>query len=301
MSPPAYDRLHDNSMCPHQHPRDDSSLTDRLSTHVGDESRLLDRARRASTPSELVVAPVQLHQRNLQRRLREAARPQGGFAFTDPESIGRSVAREAGGTTRSLDRIDRLALLGSRSPSESPASPDDSGPSSGDADARPTFRERLGTGGDTGARHVEQVRSTIESMTNFHPDRIGALRAAARDRRPPVDADAAALVDAAVDAERALRDRARGAVSRVDVLRRATRDVDRTGGAAWTAAYPDIERVSIVGVSTLSAPYVDLVCAVLATTTVDVELHLRPGTGPFLDERLPALLAVDGPGREVFA
>ncbi|WP_241686082.1 hypothetical protein [Halorubrum amylolyticum] len=272
-------------MCPPQRALDDLPGTERLTTRIAEESRLLDRAERAASASELVLAPVQLHHRNLQRRLREAARPQGAFEFTDPESVGRTVVAAADGSTAALDRVDRLSLLRSLARDG--------------ADLPAALRSLLVGGGDAGARRAERVRSEIESLTNHHPVRVEALRDAATGLDAPIDGDAARLVDGALRAEAALRDRGRAAVSTTALLRRATRRIDRSGGDAWDAAFPEAERVSIVGVGALSAPYVDLVSALLASTAVAVEIHFRPGTGAFLDARLPELLSVPDPGREV--
>lgn len=293
-------------MSPHQHAADRELLAP-LTTYVGDEERLLDRARRTASPSELVIAPVQLHQRNLQRRLRETAEPRDAFDFVDPESVGERILsstdrtdgtlsethgiHETHGTHVALDRIDRLSLLRSLV---------DSG-STGGSELPPAVRELGVDGRESGEQHVEQVRSEVESMTNFHPARVDALRNATSDVRAPIDDEADSLVDGGIAIETALRERTSKAVSKADLLRRATRYVDGTDGTAWQAAFPEIDRVSFVGVSSVSAPYVDLLHAMLAATDVSVEIHLRPGTGAFLDDRLPELLAIDGPGQEVFA
>lgn len=291
----AYDRSLTRPMSSHRTADDDRELLTSLTTHVGDEERLLDRAERTSSPSELVIAPVQLHRRNLQRRLREAADPRDAFEFTDPESAAEAVLARTDGTHVALDRVDRLSLL--RSPTDpggiaaSELSPAVQGV---DVDGR-AVDDRT-----RDAQHAEQVRSEVESMTNFHPARVDALRDATDDLRAPIDAESDALVARGIGIEAALRERTDDAVSRADLLRRATRRIDRTDGSAWAAAFPAIDRVSFVGVSSVSAPYVDLLHAILAATDVAVEVHLRPGTGPFLEGRLPELLAVDGPGREVF-
>lgn len=306
MSAVAYDRSLTRSMNPRQHAAADRELLTSLTTYVGDEERLLDRARRTASPSELVIASVQLHQRNLQRRLREAAEPRDAFDFVDPESVGERILSATDGTDGtdethgihethethvSLDRIDRLSLLRSLT---------DSG-STGGSELPPAVRE-LGVGGrESGEQHVEQIRSEVESMTNFHPTRVDALRNATSNIRAPIDDEADSLIDGGIAIETALRERTSKAVSKADLLRRATRYVDGTDGGAWQAAFPEIDRVSFVGVSSVSAPYVDLLHAMLAATDVSVEIHLRPGTEAFLDDRLPELLAIDGPGREVFA
>jgi len=84
---------------------------DQLTLHVGDEERLFDRARRRSQPTELVVSPVELHQRNIQRRLREARLPKDAFRFADPVGICVRVLETAGRPTAAVDRVDRLSLI----------------------------------------------------------------------------------------------------------------------------------------------------------------------------------------------
>ena len=255
-----------------------------ISTYCGEEERLLERADRTATPTELVLAPTDLHQRNLQRRLRERARPQNAFEFVDPETVADELLAAADTTLTSLDRVDRLALLQSLS-AETPDQP-------------PALQPLLSTQHDTGPQQLEQIRVEVESMTNFHPDRIAALRDVTDEFATPIADEATTLVDGGLAVETWLRNRTAKAVSKTALLRRATRRLD-ADGERWTDRYPDIKRISFVGVSSIPAPEVDFLHSLCSATTANVELHLRPGTGEYLTTRLPDLLSIEDPGQEV--
>lgn len=260
----------------------DDELPDRLTLHVGDEERLFERARTRSHPNELVVSPVELHQRNVQRRLREARLPTDAFRFADPVGICLRVLETTGRPTAAVDRVDRLSLIRSMLAD----APDD-----------PSADVTLPTGAASrDPRHVEQIRTEAEAITNFHPERIAAWRASAGEIDGPIDEEAEAVLDAALGVERELRDLTAKAVSETALLRRATRSITATDGSAWTEAYPNAERLTLLGLSSLSAPHTDLVNALLTATSVEVRVHFREGTGEYLRRRVPDLLAVDDPG-----
>ena len=61
-----------------------------------------------------------------------------------------------------------------------------------------------------------------------------------------------------------------------------------------------MNRLTVVGLSSISAPQADFVHALLKSTSVDVHLHFRQRTGQYLEERVPSLLDIENPGREVF-
>ncbi|MBX0325689.1 hypothetical protein EGH21_21975 [Halomicroarcula sp. F13] len=263
----------------------DEILPAQVTLHVGAELELLDRACHAPRSTELVVAPVELHQRNVQRRLREARAPKDAFEFDDPVGLSRDVLRASDASTAAIDRIDRLTLVR--------AILDES------ASASPTVSLPVGTpSGDP--QYVEQIRTDVERATNFHPERVAAWDDAAGELDAPIDADTAALLETALDVERALRARTEEAVSETELVRRATRDLAATDGAAWAAAYPEIRRLSLVGLSSVSAALADLLHALVATTTLEVHVYFREGTGAYLEGRFPSLLGVEDPGLEVF-
>jgi ATP-dependent helicase/nuclease subunit B len=256
-----------------------SELPSNLTLHVGDEEALFERAG-STSDMELVVAPVELHRRNLQRRLRESRTPKDGFEFVGPTGIAERVLEADDRPNVALDRIDRLTMIRSvlRDGDPSVAAP-----------AVPSDPQAL-----------EQLRTEVESVTGFHPARIDRLREIADGLDAPIDADAGEITTAAVGLERALRRRAEKAVSEVELLRRATRGLTAADGDPWRAAFPDVERVSLVGVSGLPIAHVDLLTAIARTTSVSIDVHFRRGTGAYLEDRFPALLEVADPGSVVF-
>ncbi|WP_050025791.1 hypothetical protein [Halorubrum saccharovorum] len=261
-------------------------IPDRLTLHVGDEGRLFERARTRSRPNELVVSPVELHQRNVQRRLREARLPKDAFRFEDPVGICVRVLEAAERSTAAVDRVDRLSLI--RSVLDAAA-----------ADDSTDLPLPTGTA-SRDPRHIEQIRTEVEAITNFHPERSAAWTETAGEIDAPIDDEAAALLDAGFGIERELRGQTAKAVSETALVRRATRSIAATNGSSWAEAYPDIERLTLLGLSSLSAPHTDLVNALLAATSVTVHVHFREGSGEYLRRRIPDLLAVADPGTEAF-
>ncbi|WP_123620317.1 hypothetical protein [Halorubrum sp. CSM-61] len=270
----------------------DDEIPDRLTLHVGGEERLFERARARPRPNELVVSPVELHQRNVQRRLREARLPSDAFRFADPVEICLRALEAAGRPTAAVDRVDRLALI--RSILDAAAADDSTDPSRSTDLPLPTGAS------SRDPRRVEQIRTEVEAITNFHSERIAAWTETAGGLDGPIDEGAAELLDAALAIERELRDRTAEAVSETALLRRATRAIAATNGSAWDEAYPGIERITLLGLSSLSAPHTDLLNALLAVTPVAAHVHFREGTGEYLRRRVPDLLAVDDPGTEAF-
>ncbi|QIO24396.1 hypothetical protein G9465_15520 [Haloarcula sp. JP-L23] len=137
-------------------------------------------------------------------------------------------------------------------------------------------------------------------MTNYHPERIAAWEDVVGDLYAPIDADTAALLDTALDVERALRAQTAKAVSETELVRRATRELTATDGTAWTDAYPEMERLSLMGLSSISATVADFLHALVAATTLDVHVYFREVTGEYLEQRFPSLLDIAEPGVEVF-
>ncbi|MFC6952886.1 hypothetical protein [Halorubellus litoreus] len=257
-----------------------------LTLHVGGEMQLLERARQSPEPKELVVAPVELHQRNVQRRLREANRPKDVFEFDDPVGVCRTILRGESESTEAIDRIDRLALVRDLL---------DNSPES----VTPTVS--LPAGIDSrGPQHVEQVRAEVEAVTNFHPERIAAWEDASTELYDPIDLDTAELLEVALDVEHGLREPTPKATSETELVRRATRALTATDGGAWTNVFAHIDRLSLVGLSSISADLADFVHGLVATTTLDVHVHFRAATGEYLKSRVPALFDVSEPGQVMF-
>jgi ATP-dependent helicase/nuclease subunit B len=259
--------------------------TERLTVHVGDEAALLDRLTEPGRPRELVIIPGQIHRRTVRRRLDRAEQAADGVDVTDLTAVVLSLARASETAATSLDRIDRLGLFDRIL----------------DADLRERIAALPGSDAPGDPQTVEHIRTEIEAVTNYHPERITAAREVATTLPAPCDADAADLVDVALTAERALARRTESFVSRGAQLRRVTRQLQRQDGAPWTAAYPTIDRVSVAGVSTVAAPMVDLLAALLATTSVSIDLTLREATGRYLESRLSSVFDVETPGQVVMA
>jgi len=261
------------------------SLSEQLTLHVGDEMQLLERASQAPHPMEIVLAPVELHQRNIQRRLREAQKPKEAFAFDDAVGVSRTLLNANSRPTEAIDRIDRLSLIRGLL--------DESVISS------PTLTLPVGIS-SRDPQHIEQIRTEVETITNFHAERITAWRTTADELSEPIDADTTELLEAALDIEGGLRTQTEKAISDIELIRRATRELMATNGVAWAESFDHIERLSIFGLSSISAPYADFVHSIVATTPVDVHIYFRRATGEYLSDRMPALLDVSGPGSVVF-
>jgi ATP-dependent helicase/nuclease subunit B len=211
--------------------------------------------------------------------------PQDAFKFIDPVGISRHILKTVNSRDEAIDRIDRLALVQSILPEiREMSSSDDTFPPSTAAYS---------------PEHVEQIRTEAETITNFHPVRVNAWRKAADELYTPINTEAEELLNVALSIERALRERISKSVSETELIRRATRTIMETHGAAWTEAFPDIDRLTLLGLSSISAPHIDLVHALLDTTSVEIQFHLRHGTGPYLKDRVRSLLDVTAPGREV--
>ncbi len=264
---------------------DDESLSERLSLHVGGEMQLLDRACQAPQPTEIVLAPVELHQRNIQRRLREAKKPKESFLFDDAVGVSRRILDGTDIPTAAIDRIDRLSLIRGLL----------------DESARISPMVTLPAGTSSyDPQYIEQIRTEVETITNFHPERITAWAETADELPEPINVDTTELLEAGLDIERGLRAQTEKAISDIELVRRAARELTATSGAAWNGTFDQIDRLSIFGLSSISSPYADFIHAVAATTSVDVHIYFRRATGDYLKERVPALFDISGPGTVVF-
>ncbi|GAB6880662.1 hypothetical protein JCM17823_29360 [Halorubrum gandharaense] len=266
-----------------------------ITVHVGDDDALLQDARRAQSPDHLIVTPVDLHQRNIERRLREAARPKSSLAFARIRDVAERVATAGDLPDSGLDRVDRLALI-----REALAdAPDD------------RYADLAAVLGEPLANHVESLertRSELELVTGFKQRHMAAFEAALAETHGPVHDDTLDLLDGVARLHDDLRERLAGAAQdgasapddEVAPDNEATQTVSETGLLArasdaiaddpdlWTESYPDIERLSVAGASMLTAP-LERFCRVVAReTAVDVHLHLRPASGPAIAETLGA-------------
>jgi ATP-dependent helicase/nuclease subunit B len=261
------------------------AFPDQITLHVGGEMALLDRACHATAPTEILLAPVELHQRNIQRRLREARLPKEAFAFEDAASVSRTLLDQRGVSTRTIDRIDRLGLIEQLCDE-----------SAGDS---PTIALPVGIQADD-PQSLEQIRTEVETISNFHPQRLSAWEEVAGTLPNPIDLDTMELLETALEIEEGLRAQTDKTLSEIGLIRRATRQLTTTDGGVWTAAFDSIDRLTVVGLSSVSAPYADFIHAVAMTTSVDVHIHFRTSTGDYLTDRVPALFDVSSPGKVVF-
>lgn len=264
---------------------DGSTLPDSLSVHIGEVDSLLEQATRTRRPTHLVIAPVELHRRNLKLRLSTANLPLDAFEFTGPVNVASQLLETMGRESRSLDRVDRLSLLNDLLSAEN--------------EATERFRMILGGEPAQNAKAVEQARTEIETVTNYHPARVDAFRQTAESVPYPIDTDAEDVLTGTLAVERELRRRTSKATADGHVIRRATRELSATDGAVWGEAYPSVEQVAVVGLSSVPAPLADLVTVLTRTCGVEVHLSLRNGSGPFLVQRLPDLIGVADPGEVV--
>lgn len=277
----------DESMARTYHRSDD--LPDTLAIYTGGEERLFERAKTCPHPTEIVVTSVELHRRNLQRRLRERTLPKDAFEFSDPVGVSKRVLRNAGEPTRAIDRIDRLTLLRSIL---------------SDIDSTEfELPTRIPQSISTDPQSVEQLRTEVESVTNFHSERIDSWKQVADRLNAPIDQEATERLTVALDVERELKARTQQgkAVSETELIRRATRALTESDGSIWNEAYESINRITFLGWGSLSATHADLVHALIESTPVEVNIHFRQGTGRYLSKRLLNLLDVNNPGQEVFA
>ncbi|MCU4744228.1 hypothetical protein [Natronoglomus mannanivorans] len=264
-------------------------LPDTLTVYTGGEERLFERAKTCPQPTEIVVTSVELHRRNLQRRLRERSLPKDAFEFSDPVGMSKQVLRNAAEPTKAIDRIDRLTLLHSIL---------------SDADSTEfELPTRIPQSISTDPQAVEQLRTEVESVTNFHSERTESWKQVADGLNAPIDQEATERLTVALDVERELKSRTQQgkAVSETELIRRATRTLTETDGSIWAETYESIDRITFLGLGSLSATHADLVHALIESTSVEVNIHFRQGTGEYLSKRLFSLIDINNPGQEVFA
>ena len=239
---------------------------------VDDAERLLDRASRAPEPTELLVTPERLHRRNLKRRLAEQGSPRSGYRLTEEQRIAERLLGTAGEARESIDRIDRLkhveALLGEST------------------DANDRLRAVFGSDLPAHADAIEAAHRRVAAMTAWAPTRLDALETTAETLPEVAAADTADIVAGVRALETRLAERVGGTHSR-DALLAAAAALLEEEPSVWERAFPTVDRLSLAGVSAVDAPLLDLLVTA-ADVGVDVNLYLRPGTGPDIAERLAA-------------
>jgi len=258
-----------------------TQLPRNLMLHVGHEETLIERVRQSSGGKELVLVPVELHRRNIQRRLRESQLPKDSLKFADPSEVGKKLIPDDQRSVAAIDRIDRLSMIQSLLAKNNGLELD-----------KPMI--------PSAPQEIEQIRTVVESVTGFHPERLETFHETAEGLPSPIDIDSTEILEVAETVERSLRQDTEKVVSDVEFVRCASRNLLRTNGSCLEAAFPDVGRISLVGVSSLPAAHIDLLHAILEATQVPVHIHFRRGTGSYLSRRLPELLNVIEPGTVVF-
>lgn len=239
-----------------------------LTTHVGEPERLLRFAARSTTPTDLVVTPEQLHRRNVKRALAVENQPRSSIRFVGPTQIARDLRESTGRNPEAMDRIDRIRAIETLLETK--------------PDAFNRIEALLGTNLVAQAAEIEAIRSTIDGVTGFDENRIGTLHRLFSAYSETVQRDARDLLGGALATERILTEAVDTEVSSDALVRSAASLLHGDGNDLWAAVYPNIERVHIAGVSSVSASLMDLLGAIDSETSVDIHLYLRAGTGPRL-------------------
>lgn len=264
----------------HAKARNPSSDSLPFEIHIGDLSHLWEETARAPTPRHLVVTPTDLHQRNLEERLRKHQWPHSNFEFRRIGELAGDITGEQTPVSTALDRVDRLALI--REVIEE-----------ADGSVYDHLAAALGVPLEKHIERLERTRSELELVTGFHPIRMEAFVSQLGDQRDPSTEETLDLLAGVSRLHRDLQRRLSSngdslptqAVSKTSLLCRALR-IQQATQSAWTDVYPSIETLSVTGTSMLTAPIADLCRLVSQTTDVDVHVHLREASGPQIRRQL---------------
>lgn len=262
--------------------------------HVDNLDQLWADATRPTTPSHLVVTPTDLHQRNLEARLRSQQQPHSNFTFRRIGELAGDITSTHTAISTALDRVDRLMLI-------------DDVLSEADTAVYENLGASLGTPLGQHIDRLERTRSELELVTGFHPRRMEAFAAALEDHSKPATTETLDILAGVSHLHRDLQQRLSSsgnrfstqAVSKTSLLCRAVRLLQtepQSDQSPWKQAYPDIETLSVTATSMFTAPVADLCRLLSQTTDVDVHLHLRAATGPQIHQQLPAETTVETPG-----
>lgn len=246
----------------------------------------LDYAEHAVQPTELILVPGSHHQRTIKQRFAQADKPTDTVVFSSIEDIATDLQVEEGiEPTSRLDRADRLALL------ERIVETDET--------LCAQLALSLGVTPAVAIETVERARAAVESMTGYHPERIGAIREWCRRREGPTADDCLNLVDGVVGLERELRQQTAHATSSEMQLRRAIRLLSQRGSQLWMDAYPSIERLWVCGLTAPPASLCDFLGVAAAVTDAQVHLDARPVSGELIWSRIDTVCDISDPGTEV--
>lgn len=259
----------------------------RLSFHDDDLSSLLERSGHAVTPTELVLAPVDLHRRVIKHRLTDENRPRDSFRLCKPVDVAAELLEpKIGNQPGTVDRIDRLPLLEELLQQHT--------------EVADRFQLLFGASPADSVKLVEQARTVVESITGYHPERIDGFRNWCQKRDGPLGADGLDLLTATVEIERQLRRQTDRVTSKEALVRWACREVLGSDGGLWQQEFSTIDRVWLCGTSTISASLVDFLTCILSTIDIDVHIYVRNTSGAVIRQRLPQMLGIEAPGSEVF-
>ena len=279
-----------------QHELTTSSLPFRVS--VGEPDSLWTDASRTAQPTTLIITPVQLHQRNIETRLRERAQPMSSLISRRLRGVAEELLKETDEPAIAADRVDRLAYL----------------PDVLVESQRPVYDRLAAVIGQPLSQHVETVeraRGELELVTGFHPQRMeqvaDAVRSDAQRVSEPATIDTLDLLAGVSQLHHDLTDylitdtmaeqTTLHLASETAVLTRAIRELTANPDI-WAAAYPTIEQLVVAGASMLTAPLEDLLRVVATRTDTDVQLCLRTASGPAIADHLTQTTAVDAPGTQ---
>ncbi|WP_324664507.1 PD-(D/E)XK nuclease family protein [Haloarcula sediminis] len=251
--------------------------------YIDEQGELLRLATRAEHATTIVLAPTQLHKRNLKVALAAEGRPRSSLSLRAPSDVAADIVQTRTGTAPSvLDKLDRRraqqAILRD------------------DPDSYAELQPVFGTDLHAAVEQIEVARQELRLMTGFETARLDAVASVADDLSPVAREDTHALLSGLQTLDTELRARTDGVVSDGALLDTATAALRETDGGAWERTYPRIERLAVGGISTLGTPLLGFLDALTTTTDVDVTLFLRAGTGPGIRSRLDRRVGVQRSG-----
>lgn len=266
--------------------------------HVGEPAELWATATRSQQPTTLIVTPVQLHQRNIETRLRAQAQPMSSLTSRRLRGVAEELLAAAGEPAIAADRVDRLVYTADIL----------------EESHHPAYDHLAAVIGKPLSQHVETVeraRSELELVTGYQPERMEQLattvRSDAQRADDPAITDTLDLLAGVSRLQEDLTDQLAAdatdeasttrRASETALLARAIRELAATPDS-WAAAYPSIEELVVAGASMLTAPLEDLLRVVATQTATDVTLHLREASGPAIADQLRQTTAVDAPGTQ---
>lgn len=249
--------------------------------HICAEGELVDRARRTQHPTDIVLAPEQFHRRNLKRAIADTHQPRSSLALLTPATVaGKIVATGSGTDPTVLDRTDRLRLI-----------EEILGSQPGDV-AR--LSQVFGASLTAQLERIEAAREELSLLTGYQPSRLSAFESVCTDIDSVASLDALDLLTGISSLTEHLRNGVDAYASPAAVLETGRNLLRDSGGDIWRERYPAVERVNVVGISTLGTPLLEFLAALGRETSVTVHLYLRAYTGPQIASRLRSRLD-DGP------